>query len=183
MWHRVKQPDIRRFANTRSTRWANDNGETRELRAWPLDGAEKWRLSIATISSDQPFSHFVGIDRALMALSPAGVNLRIEGNAVALKQYEVVSFAGEDRVVPVGVLSASRDLNFFVPRAKAMPRLSLVTVTQATTIQATALIALEGDLWFHDAELKFGDSVFRADSRAPSAFAIRGSGLVAVAST
>ncbi len=179
----ASQAEVRRFATTQIARWANGNGETRELRAWPSGDEHAWRLSIATISSDEPFSHFAGVDRALMALSPDGVSLRFEHTTVALKQYEAVSFSGEERVAPVGVLSPSADLNFFVPRGNGTPSLGLANITQPTAIHATALVALEGHLWFHDAELRFGDSVFDADNGDAGTFLIHGEGLVAIAAT
>lgn len=177
----MDQPEVRPFASTQTTRWANGNGETRELRAWPDVNAHQWRLSIATISSDQPFSHFAEVDRALMVLSPAGVSLRIEDETAVLKQYDAVSFAGEKWVVPVGVVAPSMDLNFFAPRTKHMLSLKTLAIRRATTIQATAVVALEGALRFRDAGLSFGDCVFNAESGEPGPFEILGEGLVAIA--
>jgi len=171
------------FSLTQSSRWVNGNGETRELRSWPADGAHPWRLSIATISSDQPFSQFPGVDRAFMALSPSGVTLQIEDVIADLGQFETVSFSGEDRVAPVGTRSASTDLNFFLPRDAGSPKLTLVRVSGTAEVGATAIVGLEGDLSLGSEVLAFGDSAFDDEAGAPQTFAIRGNGLMAVASS
>jgi len=65
--------------------WRNGGGQTREVLAWPpgagLDDFA-WRVSVATIARDGPFSRFPGIVRTAVLLDGAGLRLR----------------AGEDRV-------------------------------------------------------------------------------------
>lgn len=56
--------------------WKNGGGTTREIHAHP-PGNENfdWRLSIADIASDGPFSHFDGYARSIMLLKGAGMHL------------------------------------------------------------------------------------------------------------
>ena len=65
-------------------RWKNDGGETAEIAAAPrsdtLDGFD-WRLSIARVTRDGPFSTFPAVDRTLTILDGAGLRLTI-GNAI-----------------------------------------------------------------------------------------------------
>lgn len=62
--------------------WKNGGGETVEIAVFPqnagLDGFG-WRISMATVASDGPFSLFDGIDRTLCVLSGPGIAL-IVGN-------------------------------------------------------------------------------------------------------
>lgn len=86
----------------RRTRWRNGGGWTREIHAEPArDGADwDWRLSIAEITADGPFSTFPGIDRELVLLSGEGLRLRFaDGPAVELRPpYERHHFPGEAAV-------------------------------------------------------------------------------------
>lgn len=62
--------------------WKNGGGETIEVIVHP-EGAGLsdfgWRVSMATVASDGPFSVFPGIDRTLAVLSGDGMALSIEG--------------------------------------------------------------------------------------------------------
>ena len=74
---------IIRYEECESSLWKNGGGSTKQLMIWPK-GAElsnfDFRISIATISSDGPFSLFHGIDRQLCILEGEGVKLHIKGN-------------------------------------------------------------------------------------------------------
>ncbi|NVD41453.1 HutD family protein [Ensifer sp. HO-A22] len=66
--------------------WKNGGGETVEIAVFP-EGASlsqfDWRVSMATVASDGPFSAFPGIDRTLSILEGNGMTLLIEGRAPA----------------------------------------------------------------------------------------------------
>lgn len=76
---------ILRSKDYRRMRWKNGGGETTEIIVSP-DGAAldafDWRVSMAYVSSDGPFSLFPGIDRTLAILSGNGVRLRVDGVGV-----------------------------------------------------------------------------------------------------
>ena len=71
-----------RNADHRRMPWKNGGGETVEVIVHP-EGASLsdfgWRVSMATVASDGPFSVFPGIDRTLAVLSGEGMDLSIEG--------------------------------------------------------------------------------------------------------
>lgn len=75
---------ILRSGNYRLTRWKNGGGETAEIAVFPenagLDDFD-WRISMATVASDWPFSGFSGVDRTLSVLHGAGIDLEVEGQA------------------------------------------------------------------------------------------------------
>ena len=64
--------------------WKNGGGETAEIAVFPYDasiGDFGWRISMATVAVDGPFSVFPEIDRTLTILSGAGMALNIAGKA------------------------------------------------------------------------------------------------------
>jgi len=64
--------------------WKNGGGETVEIAVFPegagLDDFD-WRVSMARVDGDGPFSSFPGIDRTLAILEGSGMVLDIEGRA------------------------------------------------------------------------------------------------------
>ncbi len=62
----------------RRERWKNGTGWTREIVRVPGHGEWDWRLSVAEIEQDGPFSAFPGVDRELVLLRGNGLRLRFE---------------------------------------------------------------------------------------------------------
>jgi uncharacterized protein len=66
--------------------WKNGKGETVEIAVSPpgatVDNFD-WRISMATVAEDGPFSVFDGIDRTLSVLTGAGITLSVAGHAPA----------------------------------------------------------------------------------------------------
>jgi len=84
----------------RRERWKNGLGWTRQILREP-DGEDwQWRLSIAEIERDAPFSAFPGIDRELVLLHGNVLRLRFaDGEQVVLQPpHERARFAGEREV-------------------------------------------------------------------------------------
>lgn len=81
--------------------WKNGGGTTREVCAFPpgatLDGFD-WRLSMATVAKDGPFSAFPGIDRVLIVLAGGGLDLTLPDGDRRLMPGQMMSFAGETPV-------------------------------------------------------------------------------------
>jgi uncharacterized protein len=66
--------------------WKNGGGEMADIAVVPANaGYEdfKWRIAIAKIDVDRPFSDFPGIDRTFMVVGGKGVKLSVEGMAPA----------------------------------------------------------------------------------------------------
>ena len=84
----------------RRVRWKNGTGWTREIARKPDREDWDWRLSIAEIEQDGPFSVFPGIERELVLIRGNGLRLRFEDGEVRELQppHERIRFAGE-RVV------------------------------------------------------------------------------------
>lgn len=91
------------FAGLHPVPWKNGGGSTTEIAIDPSDASFDdfaWRISLATIANDGPFSVFPGVDRTLALVEGHGVTLDIDGvNRVLLCEDEpVVTFKGESQV-------------------------------------------------------------------------------------
>jgi len=92
------QPRLIPANEYRRERWRNGFGWTREILRSPEAGDDwDWRLSIAEIEQDGPFSAFPGIERELVLLHGLGVRLRFDDGEVreVLPPHGRVRFAGE----------------------------------------------------------------------------------------
>lgn len=73
---------ILRAADHKRMPWKNGGGETTEIAVSPahagLDDFE-WRVSMARVDGDGPFSIFPGVERTLAILEGAGIVLDIDG--------------------------------------------------------------------------------------------------------
>jgi environmental stress-induced protein Ves len=91
---------ILRSADYRRMPWKNGGGETREIAVWPAGAALnalEWRISLASVASDGPFSTFEGVTRTLCVIQGAGIELRV-GNEPAVElrtSSEPYAFDGE----------------------------------------------------------------------------------------
>ena len=73
---------ILRAADHRVMPWKNGGGSTTEIAVFPEGAgleAFDWRVSMASVAADGPFSIFPGIDRTLAVLSGTGIVLDIAG--------------------------------------------------------------------------------------------------------
>lgn len=81
----------------RRERWKNGTGWTREILRMPDQADWNWRLSIAEIERDGPFSVFPGVDRELVLIRGNGLRLRFSDGEVRELQppHGRIRFAGE----------------------------------------------------------------------------------------
>ena len=95
--------------------WRNGGGITRELLRRPTVAASgdfDWRLSVAEVSVDGPFSTFSGYDRILVLVSGTGMDLHIDGEEIALRPpLGRHRFAGEATVHATLPDGPTTDLN------------------------------------------------------------------------
>ncbi|TFD77261.1 HutD family protein [Cryobacterium sp. Sr8] len=147
--------------------WRNGGGVTSEVAARPLGGGPAgfdWRLSIATIAGDNPFSGYPGVDRMLMAISPQGLDLVDGGVPVHLGQFDVHRFPGENEVAAVAVTSPTLDRNLMTRRGRCAGSLRSVHFSGLWTVEAgdgedLALVVLDGILRLGERTLTALDAV------------------------
>ncbi len=104
------------------TRWKNDGGWTTEIASAKDPDSPcgfRWRVSIAEIENDGPFSSFPGIERDLLLLSGSGMELDInDAPAIRMeRRFQHIHFAGEDRVMCRLLAGPTRDFNVMCDRS------------------------------------------------------------------
>ncbi|MER5981946.1 HutD family protein [Streptomyces sp. NPDC001787] len=75
-------PHVLRAAGRAAVPWKNGGGVTREIAAGPEGAAMDafdWRISLAEVAADGPFSVFDGVDRTLTVVEGAGIHLLVGG--------------------------------------------------------------------------------------------------------
>jgi environmental stress-induced protein Ves len=100
--------------------WKNGGGTTTEI--WKQiapSGETLWRLSIADVARDGPFSEFPGIDRWIMVVQGAGMQLTIDGlGAKCLdRPFEPLFFPGDAKTDCRLIDGPIRDFNFMIARS------------------------------------------------------------------
>ena len=124
------------------TRWKNDGGWTTEIARAIEPGSDdfRWRVSIAEIERDGPFSAFPGIERALLLLEGGGIELDIDaGEPRRLRQrFEQVHFAGEAAVYCRLLAGPTRDFNVMTRRALQRAEVAARPMVGAMVIFAEA---------------------------------------------
>ncbi|MGE0007372.1 MAG: HutD family protein [Parvibaculaceae bacterium] len=136
--------------------WKNGGGVTTEIWVSPpgsgLAGAPfDWRVSIADVASDGPFSKFAGYDRHIMLLEGQGMRLETEENGVIdLVPCRPAAFSGDWAVT--GRLSGGpvRDFNLMVARHKGRGSLTCRRLTAPLPLSGDGSVrlihAIEGEL-------------------------------------
>lgn len=115
--------EIVRAEECRVMPWKNGGGSTIEIAAGPpgasLDGFD-WRVSMARVASDGPFSHFAGIDRTLALVEGGGMELTIEGqgSVILSRGGDPLVFAGDVPVSARLLAGAITDLNVMTRRGR-----------------------------------------------------------------
>ena len=128
------------------TPWKNGGGTTAEIAVEPqradLDGFD-WRVSMADVAGDGPFSRFPGIDRTLTLVEGAGMDLVIDGQQRRLdRSHPMQVFAGEATTTASLVDGPIRDFNVMTRRSRLRHVVSLVEPGRHE--QVAVLFALEG---------------------------------------
>lgn len=67
-----------RQAEYKQMPWQNGGGVTTEVARHPAEGAFDWRVSMARVEADGPFSAFPGIERSLAILAGEGLALALD---------------------------------------------------------------------------------------------------------
>jgi uncharacterized protein len=92
------QPRLIRIDDTEPQPWRNGGGVRRDLLEGPEPGGDwLWRVSIADITADGPFSSYPDTERWFAIVKGSGVELRLEtGLRRVLRNSEPLSFDGAE---------------------------------------------------------------------------------------
>lgn len=171
----------------RRERWKNGTGWTREIVRTPETGDWDWRLSIAEIERDGPFSAFPGIDRELVLIRGNGLRLRFSDGEVHELQppHARLRFAGEREVRGELLEGPTHDFNLMWRRDAVAAELlhrplvgPMLFFTEPGVTWAVHLLA--GQAQFDQASqlppLWAGDTALLADGEGRGRYALEGGG-------
>ena len=118
-------------ADYKRTTWKNGGGTTTELAISPQNADLSnflWRLSIAEVDADGPFSLFPGCNRTVMLIDGGGMTLDAGeyGSIPLIEPLQAKSFSGDWPVVGRLISGPVRDFNLIVRRDAAQGSLNAV---------------------------------------------------------
>jgi uncharacterized protein len=136
-----------RSADHRRMTWKNGQGETREIAISPpgaaLDAFD-WRISMARVASDGPFSRFPGIDRTLAILDGPGIRLAFDGSAPVdlTADSDPLPFPGDVGASATLIAGSVTDLNVMTRRGRFIHAMTRRRIAAPTDLAVAADIAL-----------------------------------------
>ena len=122
--------------------WRNGGGTTRELLTWPDSVAWQWRVSVAEVIENGPFSSFAGVQRWFAVLHGDGVGLTVGGCLHLLrKNDQPLMFDGAAETTCKLLGGATQDFNLMV-QGGTSARMQRVHHSFQMTLVAPKIIAV-----------------------------------------
>ena len=106
--------------------WKNGGGLTREIAKHEELGALIWRLSIADVAMDGPFSRFDGLTRILTVIQGEGIDLLAPVGVMRARLATPLRFSGEMPIEGRLTNGPIRDLNVIFDASRVMADVELV---------------------------------------------------------
>ncbi|MGH8373437.1 MAG: HutD/Ves family protein [Gammaproteobacteria bacterium] len=129
--------------------WKNGGGVTRELAVYPADAGLGgnpflWRISIADVAADGPFSAFPGYDRSIMLIAGKGMELTMqdEPSVQVSSHYRPLRFSGDVQTRCRLLDGPVRDFNVMSARGKFGHRCEAISGGAATATWQRSLETL-----------------------------------------
>jgi environmental stress-induced protein Ves len=158
---------ILRASDYKRMPWKNGKGETVEIAVFPeaatVDDFD-WRISMATVAEDGPFSLFADIDRTLSVLTGEGIALSVAGHPDHILRPETPPHAfPADAATSARLLSSPiTDLNVMTRRGKFTHSVTLLPAGQSVVTSDNSALTLV--LATSDVGLKDGTSLGTYDA-------------------
>jgi hypothetical protein len=111
--------------------WANGGGTTRVL-ARAGDGS--WRISLADIDRDGPFSTFAGRHRLLTVVDGPVLGLEVDGETHVVEPQRPFAFSGDADVVATVPEGAVRALNVVVDPEVVSPFVTVLELGRSSVL-------------------------------------------------
>lgn len=133
---------ILRAADYKVMPWKNGLGATTEIAVSPEhDGLDAfaWRVSMAQVTRDGPFSSFPGVDRTLLVLTGNGIVLDVDGRqpATLTRDSAPYPFAGDATTKATLIHGPIVDLNVMVRRGVVRSDVQRIQLTAPQQFIAT----------------------------------------------
>jgi environmental stress-induced protein Ves len=153
--------------------WKNGGGTTRDIVMSPPGAsleAFDWRLSLAQVDRDGPFSRFVNVDRTLVLLSGA-MTLHLHDRRIDLVRNEPFAFEGERAIEATVGGGSTLDFNVMTRRGRASHSVRRESFSKQDHVETRAgstvvLFALERGLIVDGEQLEVHDTAIVAAQRA-----------------
>ena len=126
----------------KSSPWRNHGGTTAEVVSAPEDASLSdfaWRVSIADVTHDGPFSEFEGVDRIIMVIEGTGLILKVEGVEHILKPMRPFNFSGDAVTTARLIDGPTRDINIMTRRELTTAVLAVEPVTRQRTVDVDVI--------------------------------------------
>ena len=134
--------------------WANGRGTSYEIASDRNDDGEwTWRLAMAPVNEDGPFSRIECVNRFLAVVEGNGMLLSVDRKKLQCQPMQVVRFRGDaitDAFLTDGPIT---DINLMIRRKEADGEMAIVSDAQLL-IGASIVVAVGGS-----AQVKCGDSI------------------------
>jgi environmental stress-induced protein Ves len=129
--------------------WANGLGTSYEVASDRNAGGEwTWRIAIAPVVEDGPFSVMPGVDRELVVIEGNGMVLEVDGVSVECLPGQVVRFSGDSVTLARLVDGPVVDLGLMTVRGSVIG--SMVVIADAGDVAESDVIVAVGEAAFED---------------------------------
>ena len=135
--------------------WKNGAGMTREIAVGGADASNfDWRISVAALTCDAPFSAYPGIDRCITLLHGAGMRLRSDDGRIdhRLDAFAPFSFSGDVALTATLIDGACDDLNVMTRRGQFYAELGICRNAQELPCADVSLVLCSAGEWLADGE-------------------------------
>ena len=140
---------IQRFDEHRAMPWANGLGTSYEVASdRNADGEWTWRVAIAPVVLDGPFSVMPGVDRELVVIEGNGMVLNVDDESVKCMPGQVVRFSGDSVTIARLLDGPTVDLGLMTVRGSVTGSM-LVVVDVGDVTDSNVIVAI-GDAVFGD---------------------------------
>ena len=144
---------VQRFGEHRAMPWANGLGTSYEVASdRNADGEWTWRVAIAPVVLDGPFSVMPGVDREMVVIEGNGMVLNVDSESVKCEPGQVVRFFGDSVTIASLVDGPVVDLGLMTVRDSVIGSM-VVTADAGDVIETDVLVAI-GDAVFEDKDGK-----------------------------
>lgn len=129
--------------------WKNGRGTTTEIAVHPPTGSVQsfdWRVSMATVGEDGPFSAFPGVDRVMVVLE-GELDLVSPERTERLGKHGLAAFPGERQITARLRGGPVRDLNVMVRRSASTVDAEVRRIRGATDLgsgRPVIAVAMDG---------------------------------------
>ena len=164
-------PRIQRAEEHLAMPWANGAGVTYQVATFPEDADLRtfaWRISMADVPEDGPFSAFPGIDRILTVLGPGDLRLFVNEDELLAPRHVPVAFSGDDVVRAELVSGPITDLNVMTSRGICAATVHVEELREPLLVETSpdvtrAIVVLTGEATCDGESLFPRDVLFLAD--------------------